>query len=215
MVLPQVASAPASDASSGSAGAAAPTPVVPAEMPVGLCTGYIQHLHLVRLDGDRATLEDTLELDALEQIYSSSLGDGVLFATVGKTSYYGYPTAAANVSCFGSCGGGVGSASEPASLLVLGGFANGKFERGQISVDQTNDSGRWWGFWGTPLVYAYGQRALLIGQSDVAVIDASTPSAPSIAERIPLIAPVQAVDMRDKTALLTLGAQGVQWISLE
>jgi hypothetical protein len=56
---------------------------------------------------------------------------------------------------------------------------------------------------------------LLIGQSDVAIIDASTPSAPTLVRTLPLVASAQYVDVRGDTALLTLGAQGVQWLSLE
>jgi hypothetical protein len=214
---PRAASTPESAPSSDAASSPTPTKQVEYVEPVGLCTGYIQRLHLVHVVGGSATLEDTIELDELEQIYSSSLGDGVLFAGVGRNSYYGYPTiGVTDIACAGPCGrGGGATASEPASLLVLGGFANGKFERGQIKVEQSDVNNRWWGFWGSPPVYAYGKRALLVSQSEVAIIDAATPSAPSITERVPLIGPVQSVDMREKTALLTLGAQGVQWLSLE
>jgi hypothetical protein len=205
-------------AASAPAGAANTAPAKPIEEPRGPCIGYLQRLHLVHVSGDRATLEDTFELGEREQAYSSSLGDGVLFATVSQSYSYGrgYPVGAVAVDgpCLGRCGGS-SSAPDPAKLLVLSGFEDGKLTEGRIDVEATNDANRWWGFWGTPPVYAYGKRALLVGQGDLAIIDASSPSAPAIAERIPLIGPAQSVDIRDKSVLITLGAQGVQWIALE
>ena len=54
-----------------------------------------------------------------------------------------------------------------------------------------------------------------LSASEVAIIDASDPSTPKLARTVPLVASAQYVDLRDDTALLTLGAQCVQWLSLE
>jgi hypothetical protein len=207
-------------ASSGSGGAsgsdvASPTPVTPDPVPEpkGVCTGYRQHLHLVSLGESGAHLEDSLVLDENQQLTASSLGDGVVFATLGHDGYpYGRGVLIAD--CFGPCG--VPQTADPTELLVLGGFDKGKFEVGHIRVeDSKNSTNAWWGFWGVPTVYAFGDQALLIGQSDIAVIDASTPSAPKLARQLPLIATPQYVDLRGDQALLTLGTQGVQWLSLK
>jgi hypothetical protein len=64
-------------------------------------------------------------------------------------------------------------------------------------------------------VYAFGKQALLVGQSDAAIVDATTPSAPSLTRKLPLVASPSCVDVREHTALLTLGSQGVQWLSLD
>ncbi|MET0384648.1 MAG: beta-propeller domain-containing protein [Polyangiales bacterium] len=207
-----VASPPVRSAgSSSSMGASGELPQPPPER--ALCVGYLQRFNLVRLDGDVATLEDSFTLAEDQQTYALSAGDGVVFANLGRSYYYGgYPTiGVADVACAGYCGGP--TVQEPAELLVLGGFADGALATGRIMVEQGDDS--WYGWYGQPSVYAYGQNALVVGRSDAAFVDASDPSAPTIAKRVPLIASPQYVDVRDKTALLTLGAQGVQWLSLD
>jgi uncharacterized secreted protein with C-terminal beta-propeller domain len=194
------------------------TPVEPPPSPKGICTGYLQRLHLVKLAETGAKLEDTLTLKEDQQLTAASMGDGVVFATLGHGGYYGGrgggPVAIdiAIADCFGPCGYG-SPAPEPVELLVLGGFGAGKFEQGHIRVEDASNP--WWGFWGSPPVYAYGKRALLLSQSDIAIVDATTPSTPTIARKIPLIASAQYVDVRGDTALLTLGPQGVQWLSLK
>ena len=128
-------------ASSGSAGASgsdvpSPTPVTPDPVPEpkGVCTGYRQHLHLVSLGASSAKLEDSLTLDENQQLTASSLGDGVVFATLGHDNYaYGRGLIA---DCFGPCGG-VAQAAAPTELLVLGGFDNGKFEVPDTSAWKT------------------------------------------------------------------------------
>jgi hypothetical protein len=146
------------------------------------------------------------------------MGDGVAFATIGRGNY-GFARGGVAVDCAGPCGGvgaGGGSEQEPYQLLVLGGFDTGHLAAGHIRVEPTDDSSNWWGFWGAaPSVYAYGKHALLLSQSDVAIVDAATASQPAIAKRVPLIAYPSFVDMGKTAALLTLGTQGVQWITLE
>jgi uncharacterized secreted protein with C-terminal beta-propeller domain len=211
----------ASGGSSGPSDAINPsqpvTPVEPPPSPKGICTGYLQRLHLVKLAETGAKLEDTLALKEDQQLTAASMGDGVVFATLGHGGYYGGrgggPVGLAIADCFGPCGYSGSPAPEPVELLVLGGFAAGKFEQGHIRVEDAGDA--WWGFWGSPPVYAYGKHALLLSQSDIAIIDATTPSTPKVARRVPLIASAQYVDVRGDTALLTLGAQGVQWLSLK
>ena len=213
-------SAPVATATPPSASGASDAPMVPTapvEQPKGECTGFVQSLHLVQLQSDAATLVDSLKLDEDQQLGSSSMGDGVMFATLGRGGYYGRPLvgpAIAAVDCAGPCGGfGVVSTPEPSELLVLGMTADA-LQVGRIEVEQ-GQTNAWWGFWGSPNVYASGKRALLVGQSDVAVIDAANATEPKIAKRVPLIASVQFVHLRADTALLTLGAQGVQWLSMQ
>jgi uncharacterized secreted protein with C-terminal beta-propeller domain len=193
------------------------TPVEPPPSPLGICTAYLQRLHLVKLAEAGATLEDTLTLKEDQQLTASSMGAGVVFATLGHGGYYGGrgggPVGVKIADCFGPCGYYGSPAPEPVELLVLGGFGAGKFEQGHIRVEDASNP--WWGFWGSPPVYAYGKHALMLSQSDIAIIDATTPSTPTVARKVPLIASAQYVDVRDDTALLTLGPQGVQWLSLK
>jgi len=205
---------PATNASGPKVIAEPATPVEPPPAPEGICTGYVQRLHLVQLTASGAKLEDTIELKEKQQLSQSSMGDGVAFITLGQGGgYYGRGEIGIGaIDCLGPCGGAA-TAPEPVELLVLGGFAAGKFEQGHIRVEDSRDP--WWGFWGTPPVYAHGKQALLLSQSDIAIIDASTASKPTLVRRVPLIAPAPYVDVRDDTALLTLGAQGVQWLALD
>jgi hypothetical protein len=102
---------------------------------------------------------------------------------------------------------------QPTELLVLGGFDKGQLQQGHITVED-KDNNQWYGFWGSPPVYAYGKRALLTGQSDLAIIDASTVTEPKVVQRVPLIGYVNYVEVHENNALLTFGAQGVQWVDL-
>jgi hypothetical protein len=179
---------------------------------LGTCTGFKQRLNLVHVVDDTAELDDRIELAEDKQIFSASQGDGVVFASVGRGGGY-YPRggwAVAEIDCFGPCGG---SAQEPTELLVLGGFDKGELEQGHITVAD-DDKDQWYGFWGSPPVYAYGKRALLVGQSDLAIIDASTVSAPELVKRVPLIGSVNYAEVHEENALLTFGQLGVLWVDL-
>jgi hypothetical protein len=197
-----------SSASNGGA-ASSDDPVSVTTEAKGLCTGYRQRLNLVSLGASAAQLDDTLQLDEDQQLTTSSMGDSVVFATLGHTANIDAGDRA--IDCFGACGAPL--PSPPAELLVLGGFSAGKFEIGHLHVEHSNDPGR--GFWGAAVVYAVGKQALLVGQTEIAVIDASTASTPTMTRTLPLPAPALYVDIRAESALLTLGEQGVQWVPLD
>jgi hypothetical protein len=194
-----------SPSASGGAPVDQPPPVL------GECTGFKQRLNLVHLVGDVAELDDRLELSEDKQLFSFSKGDGVVFATAGRGGYYGRGGwATPDIACFGPCGGGQLS---PAELIVLGGFANGELEIGYITVEDKG-ANQWYGFWGTPPVYAYGKRAMLIGQSDLAIIDGSNVTTPELVKRVPLIGSVSYAEIHEDNALLSFGQQGVQWVGI-
>ena len=196
---PTIARTPSS---SGGAAVDNPPPVL------GKCTGYKQRLNLVHVLDDLAELDDRIELADDKQIFSFSKGDGVVFASVGRGGYY-YPRGL--VDCWGPCGGG--SSLQPTELLVLGGFAQGAFEEGYITVEDS-EANNWYGFWGSPPVYAYGKRALLVGQGELVVIDATNATDPQLVKRLPAIGTAQYVEVHEENALLTFGQQGVQWVDL-
>ena len=175
---------------------------------LGTCTGFKQRLNLVHVTGDSAELDDRIELADDKQVFSFSKGDGVVFASVGRGGYY-HPRIA--VDCWGPCGGG--SSLQPTELLVLGGFAQGAFEEGYITIDDS-EANDWYGFWGSPPVYAYGKRALLAGQGELVIIDATNATEPKLVKRLPAIGTAQYVEVHEENALLTFGAQGVQWVDL-
>jgi len=218
-------STPASDAATparaaADSGASIQDVYPPNEETKGRCIGRIQRLHLVRFEADTAVLETSIELAEQEQISSSSLGDGVLFANVSRGGYY-YPLAVSGEVAI--AGAGVSSdiacidcypypsAEQPIQLLILGGLNEGRFDVGRLRVEDTSDDNAQV-FYGTTSIHASDTRALLVGPSEAAVIDATTPSSPKIQKRIPLIGPAQSVDVKNNTALLALGQQGVQWI---
>jgi hypothetical protein len=214
----------ASDApeSTGASIARPGSPYYPPEEIKGRCLGRIQRLHLVRFEGDKAVLEDSVELSEKEQVSDSSLGDGVLFANVSRGGYY-YPLAAtagvvsdaATSSASGDivcirwpCGP---NPEQPTQLLVLSGLNDGRIDDVRLRVEDTsNDDGQI--FYGSTSIHAVGKRALLVGPSQAAIIDAASGS-PSIQKRIPLIGAAQSVDLKGNTALIALGERGVQWIT--
>lgn len=191
---------------------AAPSPTDNPPPVLGKCTGYKQRINLVHVLDDVAELDDRIELADDKQVFSFSQGDGVVFASVGRGGYY-YPRGGlvdVDIACYGGCGGSL----QPTELLVLGGFDNGELIEGHLTVED-KDNNQWYGFWGSPPVYAYGTRALLDGQSDLAVIDASNPAEPKLVKRVPRIGYLSYVEVHENNALLTLGQQGVQWLDLE
>jgi hypothetical protein len=186
----------------------------PTQTTPGECVGFVQSLHLVELGTDSARLEDTLTLADNEQIGAWSAGEGRLFATVsrGGGGYY-YPGVA--VDCAGFCGRGGyygGAAPAPVQLLVLGGFGGGAFEIGRIEVDSTATD--WWGFWGSPPVYADGTKALLVSNGEAAIIEASDLADVRILRTLKVVGSPHSVEIEDGTALLAFGSQGVQWIEM-
>jgi hypothetical protein len=188
--------------------------VSPSDEPVrGKCVGFKQRLNLVHVLADSAELDDRLELSEDKQVYSFSMGDGVAFASVGRGNGFGYPVAArgGDIACFGPCGG---VELQPTELLVLGGFADGALQEGYITVEDSDETNDWYGFYGSPSVYAYGKRALLAGQAELAIIDASDALAPKLVKHLPSLGYVQYAEIHAENALLTYGQQGVQWVSL-
>jgi hypothetical protein len=179
----------------------------------GTCTAYLQHLHMVRFVTGGAVLDSSYHLGESERISASSMGDGRVTAVLNHGyMYWGFGVA---VDCFDCGRGGIiggGGSSKPAEVLVLGGLADGVFDVGRLTVE--NDSDPWWGFWGSPPVYATGTRALVQSSSDVAVVDTSVPSAPKIVSTVPLYGYANDLQAVGKLVLLSLGMNGVQRIDL-
>jgi hypothetical protein len=175
----------------------------------GTCTGYLQRLHLVRFVPGGAVRDDTLLLAEREQIMSSSLGDGRVVAALGHGYGGGWYR---GWDCFGPCGYGYATSSDPASILTLGGFDTGVFVKGRLEVKALSDP--WWGFWGSLGVYASGQRAIVLGSTDAAIVDAADPSSPKLLRTVALYSSAREMHASGNTVLLALGMNGVQRIDL-
>lgn len=176
----------------------------------GSCTGYVQHLHLVRFVTGGATLDSSYHLGDSDRVSSSSMGDGRVTAVLN----HGYMYWGIAYDCFACGRGGIfgGGTSKPAEVLVLGGLADGVLDVGRLTVD--SGSNPWWGFWGQPPVYATGTKALVQSSSDVAIIDTSVPSAPKLLSTVPLYGYANDLEAVGKLVLLSLGMNGVQRIDL-
>jgi hypothetical protein len=178
----------------------------------GMCTGYMQHLHMVRFVTGGAVLDSSYHLAESERVSSSSLGDARVTAVLNHGYiYWGWGPACFNCGRGGLYGGG-GTAT-PAEVLVLGGLATGTFDVGHLTVDDDGQNA-WWGFYGSPPVYASGTRALVRSASDVAIVDTSVPSAPTIVSKVPLYGYANDLQAVGKLVLLSLGMNGVQRIDL-
>lgn len=186
------------------------TPVTNPPPVLGTCTGYKQRLNMVHVLDDSAELDDRIELADDQQVYSFSKGDDVAFASIGRGGYFYPARGLVDIGCWGPCGGG---SLQPTELLVLGGFSKGAFEQGSITVEDS-EANNWYGFWGSPPVYAYGKRALVVGQGELVIIDASNATEPQLVKRLPAIGTAQYVEVHEENALLTFGQQGVQWVDL-
>ena len=165
----------------------------------GQCTGYVQHLQLVRIDGDEATLVSEHALPESLQASSISPGDGVLFALTTHA-----PNEAPRRTSEGVW---------QRELFVLGGFDEDELEVGQITID--SDESRWIGPYNVSNLHAAGKRALVLGAREAAIIDAADVSHPSLHRRVSLIGTAQGVDLYEKGVLLSAGDLGVQVIDFD
>jgi hypothetical protein len=179
------------------------------QMPIGTCEGYRQTLHLVKLEADAATLEDSLDIEEARVVTSSSLGDDRMFAVLGNG--YGYYGRGPAIDCFGPCGG-YAIKSDPVELLVLSGLESGALTHGRVSVDAVDDP--WWGFWGALPVHAHGTSALLTSYDDLTIIDASDAAEPKLVRTEALFGGISDVAFSGNNAFLALGQAGAQRIPL-
>jgi len=190
----------------------------------GTCRGYTQSLHLVRFVTGGAVRDDSLTLDALDHIAGVSVGGGRALVNVsggyGGIYYGGIGVVGRPVSAFGpvgdcfDCGYGYGfvHTAKPAEVLSLGGFDTGTFVSGRLTVDGQKDP--WWGYWGTPHVYASGNVGLVIAQQDALVLNLADAAKPVVDRKVPLYGYVADFATSGKLVLLAEGMQGVQRIDL-
>jgi len=183
--------------------------IMPAAHVKSRCVGYQQRLHLVRLSERAAVLEDTFSLPEDQQLLSSSAGDGLLFATLGRDAQRD-GAIAKNPACAGRCSLG----PRPVTLLVLSGFERGHFQIGMLGKSTGSASAAWSGEWGAPQVHANGRSALVFGQGEAAMIDARDAAELELVRSLPLVAAPLSVDLHDEYALVGLGDQGVQRLDL-
>ncbi len=175
----------------------------------GTCTGHAQVLHLVALRESGAALLDSYRVAEDRNAVNASLGDGVLFATLSQNSY-GYGPMIM-MDCFGPCGGYYGGATDPSELLVLGGIDANAFQVGRIEIE---DMDQWQGWWGASQVYAAGRMALVVGNSELAIVDAGDPAHPVVQGVRTVAGYIQHVAVDGDRALLSLGEYGAQVIDL-
>jgi hypothetical protein len=169
------------------------------ESTLGTCSVVRHSLKLVRIQDGIATLEDIVELDEGAAFGSSATGDGRVFLSLQDPYAYGY------YDCWDYCGpGGSGSAK----LTVLSGFGSGQLRVGTLELD---------GVGGIGGIVARGTRALVRTgwQGDLAVIDASNGVAPVVARTARVPGYVHHMTLSGSTALLSLGYDGAEAVSLD
>jgi hypothetical protein len=174
----------------------------------GTCRGYKQALHLVKLSGAGATIEDSLVIEPERVITSMSAGDDRIFAVLsGSYSdiFYDDP--------------------QPIELLTVAGIASGRFESGRLQA--TGGGKLAAGFWDaepvlkegdapfqrSPSVYAFGQLGVLATKGAVSVIDARAAQQPRII-RSESVEGVTDVVFRESRAVLTCTDGSTKSISL-
>lgn len=169
----------------------------------GWCTGYRQRLHLLRAEDGGAELLDSYAIDAKQALRSSAVGSDVLFASVGTGTYRGWLA----VDCWGPCGY---QASEPSTLVALSNITGNAFDSSTLEIDE----GAWWGWWSPAPIHAIGSHALVIGQDDALIVDATDPLHLQAVRSEPLGGYVQHVATTESDALLSLGRYGARHIEV-
>lgn len=171
----------------------------------GTCTSIVEVLTLIRIDGSSVEVLGTEKLQADEAISNVAFGDEVMFALVNKPNYYYYGEALDCYDCFYVNQGAL-------KVLTLGGLAGGELSLGRVELSQGNYS-----YYGNGPIVASGQRALVsngwLGQ--LTLIDASDPTNPQLAEEIEVGGYVSNLSVVGSTALVSMGYDGVEAISLD
>jgi len=183
--------------------------IVDSDAATGTCIGHAQVLHLMALGESGAALLDSYRVAEERNAVNASLGDGVLFATLGQGAYGYGPAIMAD--CNGPCGY-YGGSTDPNELLVLGGIDANAFEVGRIEIE---DMDQWQGWWGASQVYAAGRKALVVGNSELAIVDASDPAHPVVQGVRTVAGYIQHIAVDGDRALLSLGEYGAQVMDLQ
>jgi hypothetical protein len=181
----------------------------------GVCVSIRQTLNLVGLEGSRAQILGSLELEPDESIGAAALGDDRLFALLGGGANYlrggstdgGVGTGGAVAPCAG-CGWTPVVASD-VPILVASGLETGNLTYGRLSL-QGGDA------WAYRPLAAAGDRALLsLGwRGKLSVIEAADPTAPTLLREANLVGSVQQLSIAGDVGIAALGYDGVQTISL-
>lgn len=174
--------------------------------PEGTCTGYRMRIHLVSIEGNNATLVNSYQLPENRRINGWNMGEDVLFAALGTGNYYGGP----RYYCKGtSCGGSAGQ--QPQEILVLSGFSGDSLDATVTAINAQGWSGWSW----APRIYASGKRATVVGDRELAVLNAVDPQHPAVEMIEPYYSGyISDLDMTSNAILLSLGTEGAQLISL-
>lgn len=179
---------------------------------LGSCVGLEYSLKLVHIDGDRAMLEGTYDVQRGLAPSRAAVGDGRAFVSLDQNSYgYYYPYGGVAVDCFGACGGYYGGTIDwQAPLLVLSGLGTGTLGVSSVTVNGTG-----WGGSITQLV-ASGTRALADTgwQGSLSLVDASNAAAPYIAKNVDIVGWPQDITVAGNRAIVSMGMDGVAAVDM-
>ncbi|MDD9967415.1 MAG: beta-propeller domain-containing protein, partial [Myxococcales bacterium] len=183
------------------------------EEATGPCVTFSQVVRLVDLDGDLATLADSLELDEGEPLRRLAAGQDLMVGTVGAHRFYGGLRGLPDVAvlpgrvrlgdCLGPCGGFIAEPENPEQLIVLYGLADGQLRRSTLELDL--DADPWHGWWGATSLIASGDRAVVTGRGELAVIDLSRPQEPEVSRTEPFSGYANHTSVHDDRVVLSLG----------
>jgi hypothetical protein len=175
------------------------------DIPTGPCTGYRQTLHLSRLVGGRAELEDSLALENERVMLWASASDERLFMVLGNLF------AASGTFSTEDCE----DCEVPErfriypQLLSLGGIGSGQLEAGRFALKQ-NVRPSWRSL--SPL-HAFGTHALVASDTDVSLFDAADVRAPMRTISEALLGPLTGVSLQDGEIFLARGTRGALRLS--
>ncbi|HEY6723309.1 MAG TPA: beta-propeller domain-containing protein [Polyangiaceae bacterium] len=167
----------------------------------GTCTSIVQALKLIAIDGAKVELLGTERLQPDERLGRIAMGDAVTFVTVSNANYYYY---------VGDCYDCFYTDRNKLKVLTLGGLLGGELTVGRVEVSQ----GDWYG---DGLIVASGSRAIVSGgwRSELTLLDASDPEHPEVVRDVPVNGYVSDLSMIGSSAVVSMGYDGVQSISLE
>lgn len=167
----------------------------------GTCTSIVQALKLIGIDGAKVELLGTERLQPDERLGRVAMGDAVTFVTVSNANYYYY---------VGDCYDCFYTDRNKLKVLTLGGLAGGELSVGRVDISR----GDWYG---DGLIVASGDRALVSSgwRSELTLLDASDPEHPEVVRDVPVNGYVSDLALIGSSAVVSMGYDGVQAISLE
>lgn len=176
----------------------------------GSCTHIVQTLHLVSVEGSKATIEDSHVFEAGQHVGLTAQSGNRLFVSLGRRYYYGGIDEGLEGDSVGY--GSTQFDAGTAPLFVFGGIDTDALQLGQVEIATGNSY-----YGGFSQLVASGSRAAVGSgfQGRLSVVDAADTEHPRLVREVEVPGWISDLDVAGDTVIASLGYDGVASVSLE